>query len=671
MRSGYRRRFPPMRPLTAQPPALAHSIDLSAAFGVAVAILVFIAVMALISGRLLGVRTPAWRAIASSVIGCAGGIAAAYEVDRHHVGSLVLLSVLFGVLGTMVVAILIELLAPAPSFDVGHRGLTEAITHPIEWAEKRLSPITRSWGVLRDARRRGLARFQFMSPQALTTAEFGRKLRLTLEDAGGMFVKFGQIASTRGDLLSEAVVSELAQLRASVRPIPSDLVQPLVEAELGCTIDEVFRSVDWEPLAAASIGQIHRAVLRTGEHVVLKIQRPGMQTLMERDARVLRLVASIAERRLPGARRLGIRDLAEDLVVSLRQELDYLREAAMSERLAAQTEGSVHIPAVYDAFSTSRLLVMEEVEGHSVGDRTAVSLSGCDPEVLARSLLRTVLRQVLDEGVFHADPHPGNVFVDPSCRLWLLDFGAVGVLDPGSRMSLQEITLGMTLGEPVIVARAVRKLSGNAADTDLRQLTAEIGTVMVESSLEGFDPRLLRQVLSVMERNGLRVPRSVTQLSRSLLTLDGTLQTLATGFDLRHESSVIIRQLQAVEDEDRGDVLRTELMRALPSLRAMPEHFDEIATQLRAGHLSMRLERFAGRDEQVTERWIDRAVVATVGVGTVLASALLLVAAGLTHSRDVTDALRAIGFIGLVMSTGLLLRSVAQAFQRNRPSDRT
>lgn len=643
--------------------AISHPVDVEEALVAAAATVAFVAVMAVISGRLLGVRTGIWRAVVGSVVGCAAGIAGALEVDSQHTGSFVFLAILFGVLGTMIVVVLIEVVAPPHR----HRGgLAGGVAHPGKWVRRRLAPIGRSLEVLRHARRQGLARFQFMSAEAISTAEFGKRLRATLEASGGMFVKFGQIASTRGDLLSEAVTTELAELRSSVRPIPDADVRPLFDRELGRPVERVFASVDWEPLAAASIGQTHRAVLRTGERVVVKVQRPGMEELMERDATVLRLVASLAERRLPGARRLGVRDLAEDLIVSLRNELDYLREAAMSERLAHREGDEVHVPLVYDTLSTSRLLVMQEVVGRSVDQPTAVAGAAVPAPELGRRLLRTFLRQVLEEGVYHADPHPGNVFVDREGRLWLLDFGAVGVLDPDSRQSLQEMTLGMTTEEPVIVARAVRRLAGNAPDADIRQLKTEIGMVMVESAAGGFDPKLLRQVLHVMERNGLRVPRSVTQLSRALITLEGTLQTISPGFDLRSEASALIRQLQAVEDGGSNDLVRDELLRALPMLRSMPEHLDEIATQLRAGHLSVRVERFAGEDANTVDRWIDRAIVAVVGTASVVASALLLLGAGMTHSRDVSDALRVIGFIGLVMSTGLLLRSLAQAFQRGR-----
>ena len=299
------------------------------------------------------------------------------------------------------------------------------------------------------ARRNGLARPQFLTASGITTAEFGRRLRLTLEDVGGMFVKFGQIASTRSDLLAEPVIDELSRLRSAVRPIPADQVRPLVEEELGRTVEEAFASFDFEPLASASIGQAHRATLRTGESVVVKIQRPGLDDLLRRDATVLRMVARTAERRVTGRpREFDVRGLADELVVSMDRELDYLREATMCDRLRASiahddpADDVIRVPRVFHELCTGRMLVMEEAPGLAIDAPGAIAASGAPAHLLAVALLSSFLDQVLHGAVFHADPHPGNLMVDEWGRLWLLDFGAVGLLDPVTRRALQDIAVG-------------------------------------------------------------------------------------------------------------------------------------------------------------------------------------------------------------------------------------
>ena len=249
----------------------------------------------------------------------------------------------------------------------------------------------------------------------MVTPEFARRLRLTLEDCGGMFVKFGQIASTRSDLLPEAITTELAQLQSAARPVPADEVRQVLEQELGASVEEDFASFDFEPLAAASIGQTHRAVLKTGEHVVVKVQRPGIEDIVHRDAAVLRMAAGFVERRVEAARVLGVKRLAEELITSLEKELDYGAEAASGIAFLEHLEDDdgIAAPKVYQSLSTRRVLVMEEIRGVTVADHAAIEAAPDPANVLASRLLQSFLDQVLRDGLYHADPHPGNIFVDP------------------------------------------------------------------------------------------------------------------------------------------------------------------------------------------------------------------------------------------------------------------
>ena len=189
--------------------------------------------------------------------------------------------------------------------------------HPIATLKRKFAPLGRSRQIIGYARRRGLTKLRSMSPAKMATPEFARRLRLMLEDCGGMFVKFGQIASTRTDLLPEVLTTELAELQSSVRPVSADEVRVVIESELRATVEEEFASFDFEPLAAASIGQTHRAVLKSGERVVVKVQRPGIEEIVHRDAAVLRLIAGQIDRRVEGARQIGVKRLADELIASL------------------------------------------------------------------------------------------------------------------------------------------------------------------------------------------------------------------------------------------------------------------------------------------------------------------------------------------------------------------
>jgi ubiquinone biosynthesis protein len=635
--------------------------------------LAFVVILGLISGRLVGIKVGRGRSFLTALVGTLIGLAGADAVVHGRPSQLDVayaLAALFGVLATMLLMIIPEAVGRSRSAGRVHRPARFWL-HPLRGIRRALAPLSRSVEVLRAARRRGLARPQYLSAGGVTTAQFGRSLRLTLEDVGGMFVKFGQIASTRSDLLAPPVIDELSLLRSAVRPITGEQVRPLIEEELGRPVEEVFASFEFEPVASASIGQAHRAVLRSGESVVVKIQRPDLDDLLRRDATVLRLVAGIAERRIPGVGRMGIRELAEELITGMTQELDYLREAAMADRLRTAirhddpADDVIRIPVVFTEWSTDRLLVMEQAAGRPIDEPGAVADSGAPPHLLASALLASFLQQVLVSGAFHADPHPGNLMVDRWGRLWLLDFGAVGLIDPVTRQALQDMAIGMSANDPTVVARAVRHLAGADATTDLASLESDIGMLMVETS-GGFDPTLIHQVLAVMTRHGLRVPRAMTSLSRALLTLDGTLRLIDPTFELATEATAAAEALWPAEQEMAGDLLNQELRRSLPILRTLPEQIDEVATQLRSGRLSVRVERFAGGDSRVVSGWIDRVLIALFGCMGLMASGLILVAAELAPSHDVRLSLQAIGFIGLVFGSILFMRSVAQVLRRER-----
>ena len=647
-------------------------ITLNFAFLDVVLFIVYVVVMSILGGRILGLRVPRWRAIVTAVLGQVAGIVGTEAIARRsNTGLQYLLVLLFSLLANMILLIVPEAIGRARR--VGARGPSvRRLLRPIRWIREELAPLSRSWEVLGYARQRRLTRPQFLSAEALTTPEFAHRLRLAIEDSGGMFIKFGQIASTRSDLLSPAVITELSLLRASVRPIPAEELRPLLEAELNRPVEEAFASFDFEPMAAASIGQTHRAVLTSGERVVVKIQRPGLNELLRRDATVLRLVAGFAERRSPNASLLGVRDLAEELIIGMERELDYLREGGMADRLRSVIdplggdEQIIHVPHVHHTLSTDRLLVMEEAQGRRIDQPGAIAASGVSPNELAAALLGSYFTQILQGGVFHADPHPGNMMVDESGRLWMLDFGSVGLIDPASRRALQDIALGASLQEPLLIARAIRNLAGSDSAASLQSLETDIGLLLIESGAGGFSPGMIQDVLLIMARQGLRVPPSMSLLGRALLTLDGTLRTIDPTFDLKVEAERAISGLSPGETDVREQLLKQEIERALPVLRSVPDHIDELATQLRAGRLGIRVERFAGQDNRVVSHWIDRVLTGLIGAFGLIASALLLLAAELSKSHDAQLALRAIGFTGLVVAAILVMRAVAHILRRDR-----
>jgi ubiquinone biosynthesis protein len=292
-----------------------------------------------------------------------------------------------------------------------------------------------------------------------------------------MFVKLGQVLSTRADLLPPDVIAELSGLQDHVSPASPGAVQELLAEELGTPAAEYFKSFDPEPIAAASIAQAHRAELATGEQVVVKVQRPGVRALVERDLDILLRLAQALHVRASWAREFGVLDLADGFATALREELDFRIEARNIAAVAGGGSGEIRIPAVYSA--TSRVLVLEWLNGVNVRDAGG-QLADCDRLALARGLLATMLRQMMIEGTFHADPHPGNVLVLRGGALALIDFGSVGRLDPLQQAALRRLLVAVARRNATELHNALLELAAVRTPANEDVLERALAQFMVQ-----------------------------------------------------------------------------------------------------------------------------------------------------------------------------------------------
>ncbi|MDQ4068065.1 MAG: AarF/UbiB family protein, partial [Actinomycetota bacterium] len=388
----------------------------------------------MVSLRLLGTRRGWGRSLLSGVIGwgTAGLLALALADWRWGADGLALHTLAIGIPATMAVAVALDLLSRPGSLAIGEMAGLVVAPRFLRGVRTRIAVLRRYRELVRLARQEGFGPFLSAGHKAQRSVDSaGVRLRRVLEQAGGVYIKLGQIAATRTDLVPPDICTELGRLQNRVAPVPLELVRPALEAELGARVEEVFAEFEWEPLAAASIGQTHLARLHSGEAVVVKVQRPGVHEVIERDLAALGLVAGLAQRRTELG--LGIRsaEMLEIFATNLRTELDFQREAdAMTEMEAMLGgNGGVRVPRVHRQLCTRRLLVQERFEGCTVADVEQLDTFTADRGALADQLLRSTLDQILRVGFFHADPHPGNVFVFADGTLGLIDFGAVGRLD--------------------------------------------------------------------------------------------------------------------------------------------------------------------------------------------------------------------------------------------------
>ncbi|QGG96944.1 phosphotransferase [Actinomarinicola tropica] len=352
-------------------------------------------------------------------------------------------------------------------------------------------------------------------------------VRLALEEQGATFVKLGQILSTRGDLLPPDYQAELARLQDAAPPVPAGAVLDTVTVELGCDAGSVFATFDLQPLASASIGQAHAATLLDGSEVVVKVRRPGVVAQVEEDLAILARLAVRAARRSELARRYDLPGLVAEFSSTLRAELDYLQEGRNAERFAANfgDDPSVHIPAVRWEATTSQVLTLERLRGVKVSDASALDAAGLDRAELARSAATISLRMVFEHGFFHADPHPGNFFVEPDGAIGLIDFGMVGAVDEATRQRLTALLAGFAAGDGDALVDNVLSLGVAGASVDRARLRGDLLALATEQLNRPLGDvsfgSLLGEILVVVRRHQLVLPADLALLIKTIAMSEG------------------------------------------------------------------------------------------------------------------------------------------------------
>ncbi|BCG61436.1 ABC1 kinase family protein [Paenibacillus sp. URB8-2] len=390
---------------------------------------------------------------------------------------------------------------------------------------------------------------RLVTQEAHASRTLGERIRLVLEDLGPTFVKLGQLASTRSDLLPESIITELVKLQDHVPPFPAETARNILEQELDQPLSEVFDSFDDVPLAAASIGQVHRGVLLSGTAVAIKIQRPGVMRMMSRDLEILRDLTALAERRLDWAKQYGISRMAEEFSKSLMNELDYSQEGRNAERIAQQLEDnkSAYIPAIYWDYTSSRVLTMEYVEGITLNRREALLSKGVNLKDTAERLVDIMLGLIFIDGFFHADPHPGNVMMTDEGKLALIDFGMVGRLSEETRDHLSGLIIALMRKNTEAMVRAILRLGVIPEDADRSALYEDMDRLREEYYDVPFSQvsigKALNDLFAVARRHRLAIPPDLAMLGKTMLTLEGVVGNLDPSFSIIQMAEPFGRQL--------------------------------------------------------------------------------------------------------------------------------
>jgi ubiquinone biosynthesis protein len=624
----------------------------------------WILAVAWVARRLLGLGPG--RLSSTLVAGIAGWLASggiAVLALRHHANAstYAVMLIVSGVLFTMLAVVGLELAArPRPGVPSGR------VPHPVRNVRGRIARVRRYVAIARIAARHGLRIRRGDDPTRLPV----RQVRLAFEEAGGMFVKLGQMLAGRPDVVGSAMAIELGHLHEDVEPSPADAVGRLLEEELGARPDDVFLTFERRPVAAASIAQAYRATLRDGTRVVVKVQRPGVRHVVERDLSILRRAAMRAEERTAWGRSAGVGGIAREFADAVLRELDFAQEATNVEEVAAALAATpeVHVPKVYRELSTTRVLVLEELDGVSVAQRERLAGLGIDREKLADVLLRTSLGSVMNGERFHADPHPGNVMVLSDGRLGLLDLGSTGRLDAIEQASIAGMLTAIHDNDPELLRDSVLEIATMRRPIEERVLDRALARFMARHLGRGAVPNLamLNDLAQTFFGLGLVLPSSTTLLFRMLVTLEVTLTTLCPGYPVIRAAKDFAPEVirERLGEASIGDRLRDEAVAMLPVLRRVPRRLDRIATMVERGQLRTSVSLFATeRDVAVVGRWVNRLIIGLVGASVGVLSVLLLgLSGGPVVSGSVT-LFDVFGYVGLGLSSILLLRVVAAALK--------
>jgi ubiquinone biosynthesis protein len=435
----------------------------------------------------------------------------------------------------------------------------------------------------------GLERFIPFRQRRENLTSTPEHLRMMLEELGITFIKLGQLLSTRTDLLPPEYIAELSKLQDQVSTtISANEIAAILNEELNTPVQDIFAIFEFEPLAAASIGQVHTATLFDATNIVVKIRRPGAPEQVEEDLAIIQNLADIANRRWDVAELYDLPGLVYEFAQTLRAELDYMSEARNAESFARNfaNEPAVHIPAVYLNATTSRIITMERIEGIKINSITELEAAGLSRSELAKQLTRIVLQMVFEDGLFHADLHPGNLFVRSEGQIGLIDFGRVGTVDERTQQQLAAVLLAIGMQDSERLTDAILAIAVTRKPVDRMLLQRDL-----QRLVSGFHGKPLKEIafgaiindaLAIVRRYHLQLPSSYSNLFQTIVMLEGICTQLDPDYNLvelitpytkklifkQHSGEAFLRRLGEASSDwaHLGATLPLQLQRLLDSI---------------------------------------------------------------------------------------------------------
>jgi ubiquinone biosynthesis protein len=459
------------------------------------------------------------------------------------------------------------------------------------------------------------------------------RLRLAFEELGPTFIKLGQLLSLRPDLLPPEYAAELAKLQDEAMPLPFAQIKGKVEAQLGRALGELFQEFGEEPLAAASLAQVHRALLRDGTEVVVKVQRPGIWETIRADLIILEDLAHFLVRHLPESEPFDPPGVVREFAKTLRRELDFVREGRNMELFRRNFQGdpTVYIPKVFWEYTTSEVLTMERIVGVKVTDLQGLERAGLDRHQVALNGANAILKQIFEHGLFHADPHPGNILVLEGNVIAPLDFGMVGRLDLELRERVGQLILAIARGDLAGLVRTLRELGSLDEQVDLLALRADLADLLDRYSKTPLYRlelgRLLDEMMALVREHRLRLPPNLVMMGKALVIAEGVGRALDPELELLALAQPYLERLA---------LRRGPLQKALQGwagawaesrelFQELPEGLRSIMSRLRQGRLKVQFELLGlERLMQELDRASNRLAFALIIAALIIGSSLVM-----------------------------------------------
>lgn len=482
------------------------------------------------------------------------------------------------------------------------------------------------------------------------------RVRMALEELGPAFVKLGQILSTRPDLIPRDFIQEFSKLQDQVPQFAFDDVRQIVEKELKNNIEELFQQFEETPLAAASIGQVHKARLKDGEEVVVKVQRPDIRRTIEVDLEIMLHLAFLMERHVEELKFHRPTKIVNEFALLIDKEIDYTIEASHMERFARQFQGDmgIYVPKVFRETSSERVITMEYVEGIKASEIDRIDNEGLDRKIITQRGADLVLKQIFEHGFFHADPHPGNLYILPENVICFLDYGMMGRIDRKTQEDFSELLYSLAHRDECGIVQMIMRITEFEDEPNLRILEREVSDLIGEHLYKPLKDlrigKFIQQLMELLFRNRLQLPPDLFLMMKTLTTLEGVTLSINPDFDLIERIEPFIKRIKRARMHPGriAEELFQSGIELARLLREIPKETHDILKQLKRGRFKGEIKHQGLAPLQTTLDQLSNRIAVSIVIASLIVGSSLII---LSKIPPLMSGIPIIGIIGFGAAT--------------------